>query len=103
MDILITNDFYKDQDALIIDEIITFFAAGMKTIQLSTTNLIWYISKHAEFKHKLLAEILPAVEAVKDDIAQGLDYDTVMDFEYLHQCFYESLRIEPPANFTVGQ
>jgi cytochrome P450 len=34
---------------------------------------------------------------------EGLEYDTVMDFEYLHQCFYEVLRIEPPAALSLHQ
>ena len=84
LEILITNDFYKNQDELMIDEIVTFFVAGMKTLQLSSTNLIWYMAKNPEMRKKLLAEILPCVEAAKDDIATKLEYDTVMDFDYLH-------------------
>ena len=103
LEILITNEFYKTQDELMIDEILTFFVAGMKTIQLSTTNLIWYMAKNPEMKKKLLAEIIPVVEAAKDDIASKLEYDKVMDFEYLHQCFYESMRIEPPVGISVHQ
>jgi hypothetical protein len=56
----------------------------MKTIQVSTTNLIYYLTKHPEYKSKLLQEILPPVESVKDNIVDGLEYDTVMEFEYLH-------------------
>jgi cytochrome P450 len=72
----------------------------MKTIQMSTTNLIYYLHKHPEIKAKLLNEILPPVEAVKDNIIAGLDYETVMDFEYLYHCYSESLRIEPPASVS---
>lgn len=57
--------------------------AGMKTIQISTTNLIYYLTKHPEYKEKLLKEILPPVEKVCDNIVEKLDYDTVMEFEYL--------------------
>lgn len=55
----------------------------MKTIQVSTTNLIYYLTKHPEIKQKLLKEILPPVELVKNNILEGLDYETVMEFEYL--------------------
>lgn len=68
---------------MIIDEIYTFFFAGMKTVQVTTTNLIYYLTKHPEFKKKLLAEILPPVEKVQHDILNLFDYDTVMEFEYL--------------------
>ena len=57
---MLQTDFYKNEDNLIIDEIITFFFAGMKTIQVSTTNLIYYLTKHQDIKKKLLREILPA-------------------------------------------
>ena len=46
-------------------------------------------------------EILPPVEKVKDNILEGLDYHTVMEFEYLHNCYSESLRIEPPASISI--
>lgn len=61
--ILTNTEFFEGDDNLIIDEIITFFFAGMKTIQISTTNLIYYLTKHQDIKKKLLDEILPAVEA----------------------------------------
>jgi hypothetical protein len=48
-----------------------------------------------------MGEILPPVELVKANILEGLDYDTVMEFEYLHNCFSESLRIEPPGPISM--
>lgn len=50
-------------------------------------NLLYYMQRHPEFKSKLLAEILPPVEAVKANIIEGLEYDTVMDFDFLQNCF----------------
>jgi cytochrome P450 len=42
MNILLETEFYqKNDDGLLIDEIITFFLAGMKTSQTTTTNLIY--------------------------------------------------------------
>lgn len=74
----------------------------MKTIQVSTTNLIYYVTRDAEIRKKLFAEILPAVDKVKDNIMDGLDYETVNEFDYLQQCYHESLRIEPPSNVSVS-
>ncbi len=48
--ILMSSEFYVNQDSMMIDEIFTFFLAGMKTIQVSTTNLIYYITKHKDIK-----------------------------------------------------
>ena len=104
MSILLSSDTFEGNDNLIIDEIVLFFSAGMKTIAVTTTNLFNFIHKQPEIKVKLLEEILPPVEAVKDNILEGLEYETVMEFEFLHQCFYETLRICPPSplsNYTT--
>jgi len=37
------------------------------------------------------------------NIVKGLDYDSVMEFEYLAQCFNESMRIEPPVAVSLMQ
>jgi cytochrome P450 len=79
----LSTDFFQGNDDLIIDEIITFFLAGMKTIQVTTTNMMYYLTKHPEHKAKLLTEILPPVEAAKNNIVEDFNYDTVMEFEYL--------------------
>jgi cytochrome P450 len=54
-------------------------------------------------KAKLLAEILPAVERAKSNLVEGLEYETVMEFDFLQRCFYETLRIEPPVPLTAAQ
>jgi cytochrome P450 family 6 len=78
-----------------------FFVAGMKTIQISTMNTIYYTTRHAEYGAKLLEEVYPVLEKASNNIVEDLDYDSVQEFEYLQQCYNESLRIEPPANITV--
>lgn len=50
-----------------------------------------------------MEEIRPPVEKAKHDIVNALDYDTVIDFEYLQMCYSESLRIEPPVANSSGQ
>ena len=88
---------------MIIDEMITFFAAGMKTIQISSTNLVYYLTKHDDIREKMLKEILPVVEKVKDNIKDGLDHDSVQDLDYFNMCYKECLRKEPPAANTITQ
>lgn len=99
--ILLEHQFYANDDELIVDELLSIFIAGMKTVQISTTNLICYLEQQPEIKARLLAEIIPAVESARDDIVNKLEYDTVMEFEYLNWCYYESLRIEPPLPQSV--
>jgi len=43
--ILIGTELFCRNDDFIIDEIITFFFAGMKTIQTTTANLMYYLEK----------------------------------------------------------
>lgn len=62
LSILVESETYKGHDDLIRADIFAFFFAGMKTIQISSTNLIYYMQRHPEYKSKLLAEVLPEVE-----------------------------------------
>lgn len=99
LSILLKEDFY-DTDDKMIDELCTFFLAGMKTIQLTTANLIMYLTQVPEYKKKFLDETMPSVEAAKENIVEELTYETVSEFQYLQYCFSETLRIEPPAPAT---
>lgn len=50
LSILTSADVFKNDNDAIEHEIFGFFMAGMKTIQISTTNLIYYLNKHPECK-----------------------------------------------------
>ena len=82
LSILLKTDFFKGNDKMMVDEIVTFFFAGMKTIQISTTNLIYNLTKHPEIRAKLFEEIRPPVDKLKGRTHE-LDYETVMEFDYL--------------------
>jgi cytochrome P450 len=66
-----------------VDEIITVFFAGMKTIQVSSANLIYHVLKNKDIRIKLLDEIRPPLDALGDDIVSRFSFQTAMDFEYL--------------------
>ena len=59
------------------------------------------LEMHPSSKKKLLDEIMPAIEKVKDNIIEAFDYETVMDFDYIGKCMYEVLRIDPPVPMTT--
>lgn len=82
-------------------EMFSFFFAGMKTIQYSTMNMIYYLTRHPEYKKKLLAELSPVTQKCSDDMVNKLDYDTVQELDYLKCCFYESMRMEPPTSISI--
>lgn len=90
---------YNNDPDLMIDEIFTFYLAGTSTTQVTTSNLIMYLcmDKNQHLKQKLNDEMMPVVEEAKENLVENLEYQTVMDLEYLGNCFYESLRIEAPT------
>ena len=73
LSILLTENEIYDNDEKIVDEIITFSFAGFKTIQVSTTNMIYYLTMKPELKQKLLAEVMPKLESVSQDFINEFD------------------------------
>lgn len=100
---LIEEDLYKNDKASCVDELCGFIIAGMFTIQLSTCNFMVLMENYPACKEKLLAEVIPVVDAVANDILGKLDYDMVMEFEYLHYAYNETLRILPPTVISGNQ
>ena len=47
----------------------------MRTIQISTTNTLYYLNMHPAYKQKLLDEVIPVVEKVKDNLLDGFTYE----------------------------
>ena len=43
------------------------------------------------------------MEPIKDDPINKLTFELAEEFDYLRQCFWESLRIEPPVANTFMQ
>lgn len=59
--------------------------------------------KHKEYRDKLMAEIRPPLDKIASQggcVFNEFDYDSAMELEYLQHCYYESLRIEPPASLS---
>jgi cytochrome P450 len=83
LSIMLKSKIFEGQDDRIINELFGFFLAGMKTVQMSTTNLLYYVARDKRIREKLMAEILPPVERVSNNLQEGLEFDTVMEFEYL--------------------
>lgn len=103
LSILIESEMYQNNDNMMIDEIFTFFIAGMRTIQISTTNVFYYLNQNTQFKQKLLDEVVPVVASVKDNLLDGFTYEMATEFTYLQYVYNESLRIEPPASISGSQ
>lgn len=65
--------------------------------------MMYYLTKHQDRKEQLLNEILPPLEKMEGDILKNFDYDTAMSFDFLQQCFYETIRLESPAVISNPQ
>lgn len=61
------------------------------------TNLIQYLIQNPDLKDRLLCEICPVLDQIKDDFIGKLTWDAIEEFSTIRNCFYESLRIAPPA------
>jgi len=53
---------------LVIDDILTFFFAGSKTIQITTSNLLMQLALYPDKKKKLLEELDTVFGPIADDI-----------------------------------
>ena len=76
------------------------FQAGMETIQISSTNLLYYVTEQKDIQAKITAEINPIMDKCASDFNQLLCSDSVEEFTYLRRCFMESLRHSPPTGGT---
>mmetsp|Transcript_30091 Transcript_30091/g.40749 ORF Transcript_30091/g.40749 Transcript_30091/m.40749 type:complete len:115 (-) Transcript_30091:400-744(-) len=96
---------YKDNQEALLDEVVTIFFGGMKTIQMATANLITYLTRDVNIKNRLLQDI-DAIFKNLDVSKNYSDYDLDLlydrNFDYLEQCFNESMRIEPPIPISTS-
>ena len=99
--VLLGMNVFDDQE--IIAQVWTMFFAGMKTIQISTTNFVQNILANPAIRDKLLSEIRPPLDACKGEIRDRFTYETAMEFEFLKRCYWETIRLEPPAPVTFFQ
>jgi len=78
------------------------FLAGMKTIQVSSSNTIMYLAGHPEIKQKLIAEVDSFLTPIADDLQEKSTMEIADQFSYLLYCYWESLRVEPPVPVTTS-
>ena len=94
-------------------DVVTVYAAAVSTTQISVNNVMKYIhmDRYLPVKEKLLKEIDSLMDfdtwdaagnhINHDKLHEACSYENIQEnFEYTMCCFRESLRIEPPANYT---
>lgn len=104
--ILIRSEVYGHDDNLTIDEILTFFFAGQKTIGVSTANLIMYLAqpKYHAYRDKLNEEVETILAPLESStsLVDDYTYDMAEEFEFMKMAYNESLRIEPSVEVTLA-
>ena len=54
---LLSDDMYKDNEKMIMDECLTFIGAATQTTTILLTNIVYYLTKNPDVKAKLMKEL----------------------------------------------
>lgn len=68
LSIMLESDVYKNNDEMLIQDMVSLFIAGFKTLQQTTTNMMYYILKHDDYRQKLMDEIRPPLDNLKGNV-----------------------------------
>jgi cytochrome P450 len=106
--ILLSDDLFKNNNKAMIDEIITFFLAGSFTLRSVNSNMLMYLGMNPDVNRKLMKELIDTHlrDFVNDskpvDTENVYTFESIENLKYFVNCFYESLRIEPPTVASGG-
>lgn len=89
---------FSDDD--LVNQLLTFLAAGHETTATTMTWAIYYLCKHPEIQQRLRDEIRAKLPSLADPDAPvgSTDIDSI---PYLHAVCNEVLRIFPPVQLTL--
>ncbi|WVQ74481.1 hypothetical protein IAR50_004082 [Cryptococcus sp. DSM 104548] len=86
----------KLSDEEVLDQITTFMLAGNETTSTGLTWILYNLSQNPEVQERLRKE----VQSVSEDRPS---LDTLNTLPYMEAVVHESLRISPPASFTLRE
>jgi cytochrome P450 len=103
MTILLSDDLFKDDIEMIIDECLTFFLAGTQTTSALVGNTIALAMRHPEVMKKINAELNELmVESQSTNLYDCLTLDNLSNLGYLQMCLNESMRYEAPLSRSTS-
>ena len=102
LSIFLQDPLYRDDPEKTIDDLLILFFAGNETIKTSSANTICFLAQHPGIKARVLAEITPSIEKAAGNFVEDLTVEETKDFTFLRYCWYEALRLEPPAPISIG-
>ena len=100
LDMFLCDEIYKEDDIKLVNELRGLFLAGNETVNITTANLIYFLTTNKTIQEKLVAETIPVLAKCDGNFIDLLTLDDVELFEYTKRCAYESMRINPPAPST---
>jgi cytochrome P450 len=112
--LLLSDELYKDNDKMMLDECPTFIGAATQTTTFLITNCCYYLTKNPEVRAKLLSELkekifskIPATTSQSSPLSDPRVWqDLLIDQRLLDDCHYlslvvqETLRIESSATIS---
>ena len=94
--LLLHEESYASDDE-IIDDLIILFIAGSATVQNTTTNFIVNMLANPEEYKRLLAEVDPFMDGVRDNVMEKMLISNVDELEYVKLAYVETMRLNTPV------
>ncbi|VBB72721.1 Putative cytochrome P450 E-class, group I [Podospora comata] len=88
-------------DDNLVDQLMTFLAAGHETTASAMTWAIYLLSKNPEIQSRLRAEVRSRLPSLADDSSQEITSVDIDSMTYLNAVCSEVLRYFPPAPVTI--
>lgn len=83
----------EELEEIMISNSLAFFVAGLHTVSLTASIVLYNLAMNPEYQEKLYQEIYRAVEENGGD--EQLDYSAITGMEYMEMFFQESFRFYP--------
>lgn len=101
LDMLLSDELYHGNDLKVANDIRGLFLAGDETCNVTTSNFLYYMAMHPEYRARVLSEIMPTMSEASSDFVHKLSPNVVDEFLFTKQCVYETLRICPSGPQTM--
>ncbi len=110
LNLLLTEDIFKNNDTLILDECVAFLIASTNATSLLISNTIYYLTQFEKEGH--LAKVRSEFEKVfnrtsfndvkNQEWLEMVNYESISQMNHFSNCISETLRVDtPPISFGI--
>ncbi|PQE27467.1 cytochrome P450 protein [Rutstroemia sp. NJR-2017a BVV2] len=99
LSILVRSNDFSDED--LVDQLLTFLAAGHETTSSALTWAIYLLAIHPEWQAKLREEIHAAIPSPRDPYSPQPDHTIIDSLPLLNATTQETLRLYPTVPLSV--